>query len=235
MAERRFCKPRVVGSSPITGSKFDPQRTTMHPSKFIHRSITGARAVRVGRGLLRGGVAQGSERPLDKREVAGSIPASTTKGTGAGALTPAADSAGVAQLAERRSSKPRVVGSTPISCTLRTVAPEWEGLRSQPGRSQGHWRFDSVTVLHLLNLTAVPSARQRVCSRGCSSMVERQPVSLRVVGSIPTIPSVTIMDLLNRESWRRPTVRSYRGRSGDGGGLQNHPAGFDSQVPCQQQ
>lgn len=252
----------------------------MRPLKSIHLSITEARAVRVGRGDLHGGVAQGSEHSLDKRGVAGSIPASTTKGTGAGAMTPAAmvprggssmverrsakskDAGsspvprstsrgrvptvytvgeglvrGSSSMVERRPSKSDVAGSSPVSRSVssRTVAPEWEGLRLQPGWSQDLRRFDSVTVLHPLNTTAVLNARQQVCSRGCSSVVEQWAVNPRVGGSNPSVLARETKMSINRESWRRSSVRSYKGRPGGGTGLQNQSAGFDSLAPCQQQ
>ena len=98
----------------------------MRPLKSIHHiSITEARAARVGRGVFDGGVAQGSEHSLDKREVAGSIPASTTKGTCAGGETPAASlSRGGSTMVVRRSAKSKAAGSSPVPrSTSRGRAP----------------------------------------------------------------------------------------------------------------
>ncbi len=164
MAEQRFCKPTVVGSTPIIGSTHESTRrsptetTTMRPLKSIHLSITEARAVRAGRRVFDGGVAQGSEHSLDKREVAGSIPASTTKGTCAGGETPAASlSCGGSTMVVHRSAKSKAAGSSPVprSVSICTVSPEWKGPGLQPQWHQRQRRFDSVTVLHPMNRPAV--------------------------------------------------------------------------------
>ena len=257
----------------------------MCPLKSIHLSITEARAARAGRGVFDGGVAQGSEHPLDKRGVAGSIPASTTKGTCAGDEAPAASlSCGGSTMVVHRSAKSKATGSSPVprstsrgrvptviavgeglvrgsstmvvrrpsksviagsspvsrSVSVCTVSPEWEGSGSQPRRLQRQRRFDPVTVLHPLNMTAVPSARRLVCSRGCSSVVEHRAVNPTVGGSIPSVlalfRSEIVMTPLARENWRTSSDRSpYKGRSGDGTGLQNQSGEFDSPAPCHRQ
>lgn len=169
MAEQRFCKPTVVGSTPIIGSTHESTRrsptetTTMRPLKSIHLSITEARAVRAGRRVFDGGVAQGSEHSLDKREVAGSIPASTTKGTCAGGGTPAASlSCGGSTMVVHRSAKSKAAGSSPVP------------------RSTSRGR---AAVVHTTATSFV---------RGSSSMVERRPSKSDVAGSSPVSRSVTV-------------------------------------------
>ena len=159
MAEQRFCKPTVVGSSPIIGSNRRrpfTEITTMYPAKSIHPSITEARAVRAGRGMFYGGVAQGSEHPFDKRGVEGSSPSTTTKGTGAGGETPAARfPRGGSSTVERRSAKSKAAGSSPVP------------------RSTSRGRVPTVIAV----------GEGLVC--GSSSMVERQVSTLMVEGSSP--------------------------------------------------
>lgn len=135
----------------------------MRPLKSIHLSITEARAVRAGRRVFDGGVAQGSEHSLDKREVAGSIPASTTKGTCAGGETPAASlSCGGSTMVVHRSAKSKAAGSSPVP------------------RSTSRGR---AAVVHTTATSFV---------RGSSSMVERRPSKSDVAGSSPVSRSVTV-------------------------------------------
>lgn len=165
MAEQRFCKPTVVGSTPIIGStrRSLTETTTMRPLKSIHLSITEARAARAGRGVFDGGVAQGSEHSLDKRGVAGSIPASTTKGTCAGGETPAASlSCGGSTMVVRRSAKSKAAGSSPVP------------------RSTSRGRVPTVITV----------GEGLVCRS--SSMVERRPSKSDVAGSSPVSRSVSV-------------------------------------------
>ena len=134
----------------------------MRPLKSIHLSITEARAARAGRGSLDGGVAQWSEHSLDKRGVAGSIPASTTKGTCAGGETPAASlSCGGSTMVVRRSAKSKAAGSSPVPRST----------------SRGRAAVVSTTATGFV--------------RGSSSMVERRPSKSDVAGSSPVSRSVS--------------------------------------------
>lgn len=208
MVVRRSAKSKAAGSSPV------PRSTSRGRAPTV---------IAVGEGLS-AGVAQLVELQFSKLIVAGSSPATRSQ------RLPDTLQVG---------TKSDVAGSSPVCA----VSPEWEGSGLQPRRPHRQRRFDSATVLHPLNMTAVPSARRLVCSRGCSSMAERQTVSLMVGGSIPSvlapIRSETVMNSnarTDRENWRTSSDRSpYKGRSGDGTGLQNQSAGFDFPAPCQQQ
>lgn len=135
----------------------------MRPLKSIHLSITEARAARAGRGVFDGGVAQGSEHSLDKREVAGSIPASTTKGTGAGGETPATGFLrGGSTMVVHRSAKSKVAGSSPVP------------------RSTSRGRVPTVSTVG------------KSLSAGVAQMVERRPSKSDVAGSSPVSRSVSI-------------------------------------------
>jgi len=226
-SEHPLDKRAVVGSTPATTTK-----GTYAGGQTPAASLLCGGSTMVVRRSAKSKAAGSS--PVPRSTSRGRVPTVIAVGQGL--------SCGSSSMVERRPSKSDVAGSSPVSRshkfpdtlqvgTVRTVAPEWKGSGVQPRRLRQR-RFDSVTVLHPLNSHAVRPARQRVCSWGSSSMVERHPVSVRVVGSIPTLPS---MIDINRESWRGSSVRSYKGRPGGGTGLQNQSAGFDSLASCQQQ
>lgn len=135
----------------------------MCPLKSTHLSITEARAARAGRGVFDGGVAQWSEHSLDKRGVAGSTPASTTKGTCAGGETPAASlSCGGSTMVVHRSAKSKATGSSPVP------------------RSTSRGRAPTVIAVG------------EGLVRGSSTMVVRRPSKSVVRGSTPLSRSVSI-------------------------------------------
>ena len=222
----------------------------MYPSSTTPLSITEARAARVGRRMLKASVAQGSERPLDKRGVAGSRPATCTitLGTSAGGCTPATGhSCGGSSTVERRSAKSKAAGSSPVPRSQYGRVPTVITVRSRlsagvaqlverrPSKSDvaGSSPVSRSVTARPLNRPA-GSCIRRLCAWGFSSVVEQRPVSSLVEGSIPSGPAMNTYTL--HESWRTSSDRTpYRGRSGDGTGLQNQSAGFDSLAPCQSQ